>query len=248
MSIRENIRKQLERLGYGSNLSRFCREKGLNVAYFNQFLNGRRRYNEDMINKLAEALNISVYQLFSDEPLIPYREAKEQHASHFLTDERYENIKLFSDSLSLGPGVEISEIPPSDYLPFLKKLLPKGYKSDPDRIVAFPATGISMKPTIMPGSIVWIDRKDIQPREGEIYAFWLKKWNSVTIKRLIKLSGGRYCIIDGDNRNEQDRKSEELRDFPMVIDCKEYEEGDYPWPIRGRVIWVLNRFIEEPKK
>jgi len=247
MGIRENIRQEINNRFKG-NLSAFAKAAGISSAYLNEILNGKRRFNEDFLKKVSLTLGVPPYQLLADEPLIPYSQAKEQHASHFVTDERYENIKLFPDALSLGPGVEMSEIPPSDYLPFLKKLLPKGYKSDPDRIVAFPATGISMKPTIMPGSIVWIDRKDIQPREGEIYAFWLKKWNSVTIKRLIKLSGGRYCIIDGDNRNEQDRKSEELRDFPMVIDCKEYEEGDHPWPIRGRVIWVLNRFIEEPKK
>lgn len=244
MSIRDNIRKEIARQGYGSNISKFCRDKGLSVAYINQFLNGRRRYNEDLLNKISDALNIPIYQLLADEPLIPYSQIKK----HTEPSEEFEQIKFFSDPLSLGPGVEISEIPPSDYLPFLKKWLPKGYKSDPDRIVAFPTTGISMKPTIMPGSIVWIDRMDIQPREGEIYAFWLERTNAITIKRLIKISRGRYCIIDGDNRNEEDRKSEELIDFPMVIDCKQHEEGDYPWPIRGRVIWVLNRFIEEPKK
>jgi hypothetical protein len=37
-------------------------------------------------------------------------------------------------------------------------------------------------------------------------------------------------------------------DFPMVIDYKENEDEGHPWPIRGRVIWVLNRFIEEPKR
>ncbi|MDH7513511.1 MAG: S24 family peptidase [Clostridiales bacterium] len=244
MSIRENIRKEIAKLGYGTNLTKFCRDKGLNVAYLNQFLNGKRRYNEDLINKIAKALNIPAYQLLADEPLIPYSQIKK----HTEPPEAVDLIKFFLEPLPLGPGVEISDFPPNDYIPFPKKWLPKGYKSDPDRIVSFPTTGISMKPTIMPGSIVWIDRMDVQPREGEIYAFWLERTNAVTIKRLIKISRGRYCIIDGDNRNEEDRKSDDLKDFPMVIDCKEHEDGDHPWPIRGRVIWVLNRFIEEPKK
>jgi len=50
---------------------------------------------------------------------------------------------------------------------------------------------------------------------------------------LIKISRGRYCIIDGGNRNEEDRKSQELRDFPMVIDCKENDDKDNPWPMGG---------------
>jgi transcriptional regulator with XRE-family HTH domain len=244
MNIRLNIRKMIEEKGYKS-IRDFALKNGISYIYLNSVLNGRIRINEEFINLVAKALGVPPFQLFSDRPLVPYNQIKKFEGAE---KDDYEQIKFFSDPLSLGPGVEISEIPPSDYLPFLKKWLPKGYKSIPDRIVAFPTTGISMKPTIMPGSIVWVDREDVEPREGQIYVFWLEKTNEVTIKRLIKISRGRYCIIDGDNRNEEDRKTEELRDFPMVIDCRQHEESDYPWPIRGRVIWVLNRFIEEPKK
>lgn len=247
MGIRDNIRREISKAGYGTNLSKFCREKGLSTVYLNQFLNSRRRFNEDMLNKIAAALDVPLFKLFSEEELVPYPLVREEHAASLLVSERFEKIKLFEDSLNLGPGNEITEIPPDDYLLFLKKLLPRGYKSDPDRIVAFPAAGIGMKPTINSGSIVWIDRKDIEPKQGEIFAFWLADRHAVTIKRLIKFTK-RFCIIDGDNKNEEDRKSEELQDFPMVIDCRDNEEADHVWPIRGRVIWVLNRLIEKPKE
>ncbi|MBE3109692.1 MAG: helix-turn-helix domain-containing protein [Acidobacteria bacterium] len=247
MGVRENIRKQIARCGYGGSISKFAKDKGLSNSYLNEILNGKRRFNEDWLKKISEALGVEPWQLLSDQELVPYPQVREEHAQYILTSDRFENIKLFDDPLSLGPGNEISEIPPSDYLPFLKRYLPRGYKSDPDRIVAFPTAGISMRPTINPGSIVWIDRKDIQPKEGEIYAFWLADRNAVTVKRILKINK-RYCIIDGDNKDAEDRKSEELRDFPMVIDCKENEDQGHPWPIRGRVIWVLNRFIEEPKR
>jgi len=247
MGIRENIRREIGRQFKG-NLSVFAKAAGISSAYLNEILNGKRRYNEDFLKKVELALGIPIFQLLSDEPLVPYRQVREEHAAYHTAHEEMENIKFFEDTLSLGPGNELSEIPPSEFLPFMKKLLPRGYKSDPDRIVAFPTHGISMKPTIYPGSIVWIDRNDIQPQEGQIYAFWLADRNAVTIKRLIKINK-RYCIIDGDNKNEEDRKTEELRDFPLVIDCKDHEDDQgHPWPIRGRVIWVLNRFIEEPKK
>jgi len=248
MGIRENIRGRIAKLGYGDNIRKFASEKGLSNSYLNLILNGRRRYNEDWLNKISEALGVQPYELLSDKPLIPYVQVREEHAQYGLTPDHYEKIKLFEDPLSLGPGNEVSDVPPADYLPFLKKYLPRGYKSDPDRIIAFPTAGISMKPTINPGSIVWIDRKDVAPKEGEIYAFWLADRHAVTVKRLIKLSKKRYCIIDGDNRDAEDRKSPDLQDFPMVIDCKDHEDQGDAWPIRGRVIWVLNRFIEEPKK
>jgi transcriptional regulator with XRE-family HTH domain len=246
MSIRDKIRELIEAKGYKSP-RQFALASGISYVYLNAILNGRR-LNEDTLKKLAEALGVPIYSFFTNERLVPYLQVREEHAAAYLIPDHFEKIKLFEDPLSLGPGNEISEIPPSDYIPFMKKYLPRGYKSDPDRIVAFPTAGISMRPTINPGSIVWIDRKDVQPKEGEIYAFWLADRHAVTVKRLIKINK-RYCIIDGDNKNEEERKLEELRDFPMVIDCKEHEDDQgHPWPIRGRVIWVLNRFIEEPKR
>ena len=149
--------------------------------------------------------------------------------------------------MSLGPGYEMSEAIPIDYAPIPKSLLPRGYKSDPDRILAFNTKGISMRPTINEGSIVWIDRGDVIPKEGEVYAFLLKDFsNQVTIKRLTKIDRD-FFIIDGDNQNPEDRKTEDLKDFPMVLDLQEYSDEDVS-PVCGRVIWVLNRLIEQGKK
>lgn len=243
VGIRENIRKRIL-LEYPS-LKAFCREKGINNSYLNQILSGKRRFNEDFLNKLSKALNIPVYELLSEKPLIPY-EDKEPILKFNMPEAELEGIKLFENPVSLGPGYDLSEMVPKDYIPIPKSLLPRGYKSDKDRIVAFPTEGISMKPTINDGSIVWIDRLDVIPKEGEIYAFYLMNSNTVTIKRLIKIDR-HYMIIDGDNQNPEDRKTEELRDYPMVLDLKEYTEADIS-PVRGRVIWVLNRLIEKPKK
>ena len=243
VGIRENIRKRIL-LEY-SSLKSFCREKGINNSYLNQILSGKRRFNEDFLNKLSKALNIPVYELLSDKPLIPY-EDKEPILNFNMPEAELEGIKLFENPVSLGPGYDLSEMVPKDYIPIPKTLLPRGYKSDKDRIVAFPAEGISMKPTINDGSIVWIDRLDVIPKEGKIYAFYLMNSKTVTIKRLIKIDR-HYMIIDGDNQNEEARKTEELRDYPMVLDLKEYTEADIS-PVRGRVIWVLNRLIEKPKK
>lgn len=240
-----NVRKAREK----AHLTQEQLAKAIGVTHptINRLENGKQNVTLDVLDKISKRLGVEPYSFFSKDSLVPYLQVREEHAVYHTSRDEMENVKYFEDPLSLGPGTEISEIPPSEYLPFLKRFLPRGYKSDPDRIVAFPTAGISMRPTIFPGSIVWIDRKDIQPKEGEIYAFWLADRNTVTVKRLIKINK-RYCIIDGDNRDAEDRKSEELRDFPMVIDCKEYEEGEHPWPIRGRVIWILNRLIEEPKR
>jgi hypothetical protein len=213
---------------------------GINVAidlslYFHEPLEkilaliGKEKYYEKLKRNLAREFQ------------------KEPHLTFNSPEGDYEGIKLFPDPISLGPGYELSEMVPEDYAPLLKSMLPKGWKSDKDRIVAFRTKGISMKPTINDGSIVWIDRMDVVPKIGEVYAFLLKDFgNIVTIKRLIKIDR-HFMIIDGDNSNAEDRKAEDLKDFPMVLNLKEYEH-DGVSPVRGRVIWVLNRLIEKPKK
>jgi transcriptional regulator with XRE-family HTH domain len=59
MGIRENIKGRIAKLGYGDNLRRFATEKGLSNSYLNLILNGKRRYNEDWLNKIASALGLA---------------------------------------------------------------------------------------------------------------------------------------------------------------------------------------------
>lgn len=248
MGIRENIRKEIIRLGYGNNFKKFCQDYHLPNSYMNLFLNGKRRYNERFLNQISEALNIPAYQLLADKPVVPYVaqeprlifEVRDQKAPYGRAAD-YEAIKFFPDPISLGPGYELSEIPPEDFAPILKRFLPRGYKSDSNRIVAYPTKGMSMNPIINDGSIVWIDRLDQTAREGEIYAFLLPD-KTVTIKRLLKVMP-ENVIIDGDNRDPEARKSEDLREYPRVVQLDENVSI-----IRGRVIWILNRLIEQPAK
>lgn len=254
MGIRDNLRREIKSR-FGTQ-ARFAEAIGLSGPRLSEVLSGDR-LNEKWLEKISAVLGIPVYQLFADEPLVPrsYAEKeptifycssiREEPASYGLRETPVEAVPLFEDTLSLGPGHEISQYLPEDFIPLPRKFMPKGFRSDPNRIVAFPVTGISMRPTINDGSIVWIDRQDIEPVEGRIYAFWLEATNQVTIKRLLKIDRY-YCIIDGDNRNEEDRKTEGLRGFPMVLECKRSEGVEIDvWPIRGRVIWALNRLIEK---
>ena len=234
-----------KRLQKGLTQEQLGKLVGVTHATINHIENGIQNFTIDKLIKIAEVLEIPLYEFFVEKPLVPY-EDKEPILKFNMPEAELEGIKLFKDPISLGPGSIISEVVPEGYIPIPKEFLPKGYKSDQDRIVAVKGKGISMKPTINDGSIVWIDRLDVIPKEGEIYAFYLMNSNTVTIKRLIKIDR-HYMIIDGDNQDKEDRKTEELRDYPMVLDLKEYTEADIS-PVRGRVIWVLNRLIEKPKK
>ena len=243
MGVRENIRKQLALLGYEGNLSRFAKEKGFSNSYLNEILNGKRRFNEHWLNKIAAALNVEPWQLLSDRPLVPY-ESKEPVLNFNMPEGDIEGIKVFDAPACLGPGYNMDECRPVGYMPIPKDDLPKGFKSEPNRIVCFPTSGTSMTPTILPDSYIWVDR--FVPAEavvsGGIYAFMLPD-GSITIKRLIRLTD-HSAIIDADNPDPAERKETgSLKDFPMVLPLQEDLSV-----VRGRVIWILNRLVEKPKR
>lgn len=242
MSIRDAIKRLIEERGYKSP-RQFAIAKGVSYVYLNAILNGRR-LNEDTLEKIAQALGVPIFQLFSDEPLAPYRNIREEHTAYLTARDETENIKVFADSACLGPGYDMDSCVPAGLMPLPKKDLPRGFKSQEDRIICLPTKGTSMIPTIMPGSYIWIDR-DV-PTEAvvqrSIYAFLLHD-GTVTIKRLIRVTNN-SIIIDADNMDPSERSENgTLKDFPMVLPlCEDHSV------IRGRVIWILNRLIEEPKK
>jgi phage repressor protein C with HTH and peptisase S24 domain len=101
-----------------------------------------------------------------------------------------------------------------------------------------------MVPTILPDSYIWVDRyipaETVTP--GDIYAFLLPD-GTVTIKRLIRVTD-HQAIIDADNQDPAERKpTGSLKEFPMILPLREDLSV-----VRGRVIWILNRLVEKPKK
>lgn len=237
MGVRENIRRQIDLLGYKGNLSKFAKDNELSNSYLNEILNGKRRFNEDWLNKISKALNVEPWQLLADRPLVPY-EPKGPSLIFNMPKGNIEGVKVLDTPACLGPGYNMDECQPIGYMPIPKKDLPKGFSSERDRIVCFPTAGTSMIPTINPDSYIWVDRYVPIGAvvAGGIYAFLLPN-GTVTIKRLIKLTD-RSTIIDADNTDPAERKTS-LKDFPMILPLQEDHSV-----IRGRVIWILNRLIE----
>ncbi len=157
MGIRDNIRKHIGVLGYGGNISKFAKEKGFSNSYLNEILNGKRRFNEDWLNKIAKALEVEPWQLLSDRLLVPY-ESKEPTLVFNMPEGEIEGVKVFDTPACLGPGFNMDECAPAGYMPIPKKDLPRGYKSDSNRIICLPTKGTSMVPTILPDSYIWVDR------------------------------------------------------------------------------------------
>ncbi len=217
-------------------------------SYIARIENGKANFTIDKLLGIAKFLKTPAYSFFHSRPLTPFQE-KEPRLVFDSPEADYVAVKLFGDLALLGPGYEIGEMIPADYVPILKDHLPEEVRAEKDRVVAFPAPDGTMAPTISKGAILWIDRKVSEPRPGEVYAFWLKDAaNTVAIKRFIHLDH-HFLIIDGDSRNERERASGDLKEYPRVLNLKDYEQRGIS-PVRGRVIWALNRLQEksEPKK
>ena len=238
MGVRENIRVQLARAWIQWELTqvRPAKKRSYN-SYLNQFLNGRARYNETFLEKIATALGLKIEDLFSSGPV-------EINAPPLLFEQPkgdFAAIKVFADPVCLGPGYNMNDLVPAGWLPMKRENLPIGFNSHADRVVCFPAEGDSMKPTINPGSYVWIDTDPPTIEENGIYAFLLPD-ESVTIKRLVKVCED-HVVIDADNPDACERAAGSLRGFPMALQPREDVNI-----LRGRVIWILNRLLENSKE
>jgi len=176
---------------------------------------------EDYYDKLKRSL----VREFQKEPILNFN----------MPEAEIEGVKVFENPICLGPGYNMDDLKPFGHMPIPKANLPKGYKSEKDRIVCFKTKGYSMEPAIFDDSYVWIDRYIDTCLNGEIYAFLLPD-NDVTVKRLLSQHED-YLIIGADNPAQAD--------FPMILKLREAEDVSV---VRGRVIWILNRLIEKSKK
>jgi transcriptional regulator with XRE-family HTH domain len=244
---------QMDRKSVGFNIRKFRQLRGItqeqlalqlgsHQSNINRIENGKQNYTLDFFFKLSETLRTPAYEFFSASKLIPY-ETKEPTLVFDMPSGDFDGIRCFDSPVCLGPGYNMDEMQEVGYLPIHKSELPVGYKSEPGRIVCFLTKGTSMIPTIMPDSHIIVDR--YVPAEwivpGGLYAFLLPN-GEVTIKRLLKLTDD-SAIIDADNQDPKERKEGSTKDFPMVLHLQEDESV-----VRGRVIWILNRLVEKPKK
>jgi transcriptional regulator with XRE-family HTH domain len=237
------VRKK--RLQLGLTQSTVAQSVRVKPSYIARIENGKANFTIDKLLGIARVLRVPAYTFFHSRPLVPFKE-KEPRLVFNSPEADYMAVKLFGDLALLGPGYEIAEMIPADYVPILREHLPEELRAEKDRVVAFPAPDNSMTPTINKGAILWIDRRPAEPRAGEVYAFWLRDpAASVTIKRLIHIDH-HFFIIDGDSRNEKERASGDLRDYPRVLSLKDYEPRGIT-PVRGRVIWALNRLMDKPE-
>lgn len=242
MNIRSNIRALIaERY---KSPREFALKKGIGYVYLNKYLNKGVRLNDVFAEKLAKALDVPIYRLFTEEDLIPRSQAEKEPAiievfpdeetkldsATYLTKDDFLPIRILADRASLGHGAIVSQERTGGYALIYRNALPKKavkQKRAAEKIVCIFAVGESMSPTIQDKSLVAIDVEDkAEIRNNRIYAVEIPD-EGVTIKRVLK--HGEHLLLFADNR-----------DFQGYPRCLYLKDLDYN-PICGKVVWTWNR-------
>jgi len=243
MGIRDNIRREIDRRFKG-NASSFSKAAGISAPYLNEILNGKRRFNEDWLNKIAKALDVPIYQLFIDEPVVPKSVADKEPAilelfpdqetqtefAKFSSRDDFLPIRILADRASLGHGAIVSQERTGGYALIYRSALPRKaakQKRSAEKIVCLFAAGDSMSPTIQDKSLVAIDVEDkTEVQNKKIYAVEIPD-EGVTIKRILQHND--HLLLFADNRD--------FPGYPRALCLKELNYN----PICGKVVWTWNR-------
>ena len=167
---------------------------GLKVGNISRIEKGTQWVSEDSLYAIANALNVHVAALFTDD--VP------DSKSGYVTFQRL-NVEA-----SAGSGSEIVEYP--DVLQEIRVLESWARQTlgvvDPHRVKIITCKGDSMTPTVRPGDVVFVD-VSIQHFEAE--GIYILAWqNQLLLKRLNALFDGRLAI---QSDNEANYKTEYVK-------------------------------------
>lgn len=157
---------------------------GIDATLINSMLRGERRFNEDQVIAIADALNLEPYRLFTSETLIPESRAQEMIK---MARDFQENFQLVEEiePIACGNLSSIANRFVVGYKVFEKKFLKGMFKPFLTR-----ASGDSMFPVLAEGDLILFNRdpdKLQNPDPNKIYLVNLtpeEEEPGLTIKRV----------------------------------------------------------------
>ncbi|NIM11513.1 MAG: helix-turn-helix domain-containing protein [Candidatus Aminicenantes bacterium] len=172
----------------------------IDQTLINSMLRGERRFNEDQVMAIANALNMETYQLFTSETLIPESRTREmlERATEF--KENYQLVEEI-EPIACGNLSNISQHSIVGYKVFEKSFLRGMFKPFLTK-----TTGDSMFPTLSEGDLILFNRdpdKLQSPDPNRIYLVNLtpeEEEPNLTIKRAALSKEGWTLTIVPDNR------------------------------------------------
>jgi hypothetical protein len=224
----KNVAAILDRRGIGK--SPFASSVGIDDAYFRKLLNGKRRWNTDLITKVSDGLRIAPEFLFNPEiPVANKPPSLNVHPTQKFkkfggqfAKENYLPVPLLKDPVAAGLPREVteSEIDGWALIYASNEWMP----NDPEEYTCARISGYSMAPILEPGDIVSIDhlQRDPLKLQNKIVAF--RHNGGVTVKWL-RIYEDKHLVI-GEPENRFEHQSTVVFDYDEAYDH-----------IVGRIAW-----------
>ncbi len=221
--LAELVKKRI--LARFRSVREFSLRSGFSYALLSKLLSGKARFNLQHLVKIAEALGVPVYQLLSEEPLLPVSRFQEMLPA---VQEKYRLVPKVSPAACGASGIIPSE-EVEDWLAFKEEFL-RRFKNP----IVTTAVGDSMEPLIYDGDVLLIDRdenKRVNPDRRKLYLVNFPQTMeevAITVKR-IAVAGDKLFLIPINP------------DYPVQeTDIKDRTLLDF---IIGEVVWI-GRVIE----
>ena len=149
----------------------------------------------------------------------------DEHEAKALGDE-YALLPLYDVRAAAGHGAVIEHEQVIDWLAFKKEWLHRELHANASDLYLIEVDGESMEPTLRPGDIILVDRRDAStlPRDG---VYVIRMDSTLLVKRLQRLPGGQVRVSSDNQAYE-----------PFVI---ELDKMDDQTSIIGRVVWSGRR-------
>lgn len=211
----------------GESVRNFAKRSGISVSAVQHYLKGGGEPSLSKLKAIARTANVSVAWLVgeTDDPQ-GGAGANVAGAVGEPIGEEYALIPLYDVRAAAGHGAFIEEEHIVNWLAFRKEWLWRELRANISDLYLIEVDGESMEPTLRPGDVILVDRRDAQhvPRDG-IYV--LRMDGSLLVKRLQRLPG-RKINVTSDNDAYK----------PFEIDLARSSDDI---AIIGRVVWAGRR-------
>jgi len=218
--------ERLNTLRGGRSKAAFARECGLSQTTMLGYLNGESQPNIENLIKIAKSQHVSVAWLVGETEDPGGGGADRNVVTGEPLSDEYALIPLYDVRAAAGYGAIVEDEHIINWLAFRKEWLWRELRANISDLYLIEVDGESMEPTLRPGDVILVDRRDAQnvPRDG-IYV--LRMDGSLLVKRLQRLPG-RKINVTSDN--------EAYKPFEIDLDRATDDIA-----IIGRVVWAGRR-------
>jgi len=147
-------------------------------------------------------------------------------------ENEYAYIPLYDVRAAAGHGAIVDSEQVIDSLCFKKEWIHNELRANPNDLYLIYVSGESMEPTLRPGDIILVDRRDTTVRRDGIYVLTMD--NTLLVKRLQSLPGGKVRVMS-------DNPAYAPFDMDKGLLDAEFQDDAEGAGVIGRVVWTGRR-------